>query len=63
MYCHTTSVHECDIAHQVYDEAFTLQVNLIFMKQFTLNKEIYNFAIISFQMFKLPQSLHVLNII
>ncbi len=47
-----------DIAHNfMYDIAFILQVNHIFMKKkISLNKESNNFAIVSFQMLKLPQS-------
>ncbi len=33
------------------------------MKKNTLNKEIDNFAIVSFQMLKLPQPLHALHVL
>ncbi len=42
----------------MYDIAFILQVNHIFMKKISLNKESTNFAIVSFQMLN---ALHVLH--
>ncbi len=45
----------------MYDIDFILQVNHIFMEIFSLNKESDDFSTVSFQMIKLPQSLHALH--